>query len=243
MMSDIGRRTLLRGNALLVMILMALILSGCTGDMVTGRVEDSVRDRLPDLIGPAKSYEVQVSGSSWRMMKGKIAEVRIHGKEVWIMPDLCVDDLNVCMKDVVADRKDSTVKSVGKIEFTAATSETALNKYLDKRAEEQSVRLLSGKALVTARPKVLGITTKVAFTGYLKANGRELNLVVTDLDVAGVGTPRLAAKCLEDYINPVLTLKADWIVPKIGTVKIEPGQLVISGTAELPPSTATQPEK
>jgi len=116
---------------LIMVICFAWALAGCAGDIINSKVENKIKESLPKLIGPAKSYDVEVRGPHSKMIKGHIKKLVIHGKDVWMLPDLCVDKLEVRMADVKADRKKSALKSVGETSFDAVISEKSLNEYID----------------------------------------------------------------------------------------------------------------
>jgi hypothetical protein len=213
---------------------VVLVCSGCTTGIVSNTVENKIEERLPSLIGPAGSYKVKVHGSDGKMIKGRIKEILIHGEDAQIIPDLRLDTLDVKMTDVVADRKGSMLKRVGKTSFNATISELALNEYLAcRRPERPKIELIYGKMIVRARPKVLRVSTDVNVIGFLVANGKQLDLKVNRLEVAGLNTRSLGAKILEDWINPVLDLKSMKFSVKLTSVAILPGEVHITGTADL----------
>jgi hypothetical protein len=168
------------------MIMLALSVAGCVGDIIDSKVEKKIAESLPDLVGPAKSYDVEVHGSKGKMIKGQIEELIVHGEEVWLTPDLCIDALNVRMKDVVADRKKSELKSVGETTFEATLSEKSLNGYIDKIRTDSpkiKIKLLKGKMMVHGRPKAWIVSANVDVTGSLEPKGDKLYLKVDRFDV------------------------------------------------------------
>jgi hypothetical protein len=202
--------------------------------MVSNAIENGIEARLPTLIGPAGSYKVEVRGSSSRMMRGKIGEVVVHGKDVRVMPQLLLDDLDIVMKDLVADPDTSEIKSVGSVLFQATASEAAVNDYLKHtRPEGMTVQLLDGDMVVRARPTLLRISASVKLVGRLVASGEKLNLKVERLEVAGINTPSIAVGMVEDRINPVMDLRDTGFSPELTSATIVPGAIRITGAADL----------
>ncbi|MEN6371416.1 MAG: DUF2993 domain-containing protein [Armatimonadota bacterium] len=226
--------SMLRYVALTSMIVLAFVLTGCAGDIIDNKVESKIEESLPSLVGPAKSYDVEVHGSHRKMIKGQIEKLIIHGEDVWLMPDLCIDHLTVNMTDVAADRKKSVLKSVGKTDFEATISEKSLNKYIDKiRTDDPEIKLVQGKMKVHGRPKAWIVSANVDLTGSLEPKGDKLYLKIDRFEVAGIKAPAIGAKMLEDWINPVVDLGITGLSPELKSVDISPGAMRIVGVAHL----------
>lgn len=224
----------MRYCVLIMVICFAWALAGCAGDIINSKVENKIKESLPKLIGPAKSYDVEVRGPHSKMIKGHIKKLVIHGKDVWMLPDLCVDKLEVRMADVKADRKKSALKSVGETSFDAVISEKSLNEYIDSiRTDKPDVKLLKGKMNVHGRPKAWVFSANVDITGSLMPKGSKLYFQIDRLTVAGLKSPDIAIRLLEDWINPVLDLSTTGYSPEFRSVEILPGEVRITGTANL----------
>jgi len=232
--SDKRRSRDLRQVLAVIAVALAVAAAGCTGRLVSRAVEDGIRDRLPDLIGPADSYAVEVHGSTRRMLRGRIGEIVVRGKGVWVSPDMCLDSIEVRMKDVSADPESLALKDVGEITFEAVASERSVNDYLAlSRADEVEVELREGMVVAKARPKVLSVPAEVRLIGRLVARGEKLDLRVDRLQVAGLSAPLTAARAFEDRINPVVELELAGFVPELRSATILPGAVRIAGTARL----------
>ena len=206
--------------------------AGCTGRLVSHAVENEIEACLPNLIGPAQSYKVEVHGPAGKMLRGRIRQLVVYGKGVWAMPDLCLDALEVRMKDVVADPGSMALESIGEVAFETTILEKSLNEHLaHSRADGLRVELLDGRVIALARPKVLGIPTNVRLTGSLAAREDKLDFLVDRFEVAGINTPSVAAKILEDRINPVISLKLAGFSLELTSAKVMPGAVRITGTA------------
>ncbi len=226
---------LIRKGALgALMAVVAVIATGCGGRIVSGPIEKGIREKLPELIGPAKSYQVNVDGSASKMMHGKIKKIDIRGVDVKVSPGLVVSDLHVVLSDVVADTKSGDLKSVGATVFDATVTEDSLNRFLaETREDKMRAQMLDGRMVVVAEPSVLGLAVSVRVTGRLVPNGSVLNYKVDQLKVVGIKTPSLAVRMVEDEVNPVIDLATPQFAPLIETVEIKPGVVRIVGTAAL----------
>lgn len=226
---------ILRKSAMgLALTSAAVLAAGCAGHFVANAIEKGISDRLPELIGPAKSYTVDVQGSTRQMMRGRMDQIVIRGKGVRMMPDLILDDLEVWLNDVVADPNTSTLKSVGDVQFDAVITQDALNGYLmHTRPESIRVTCLDQRMIVDAHPKLLRISTNVKLTGRLIPKGQRLNFIIDKLEVAGIGTPSIAADYVEGRINPVLDLGKMSLSPELKSVTVVPGAVRFSGTARI----------
>src|SRR5579884_1458581 len=89
-------------RAILLLLVLLLGLTGCTR-AINRSAERRIRDSLPDLIGPARSYSVHVSGSAERTMQGRLATVTVDGDDVDLPNGLLLDQLHLDLKDVEVD--------------------------------------------------------------------------------------------------------------------------------------------
>ena len=214
--------------------LIILGVTGCVDQIVSDRVENRIKERLPELIGPAESYHVEVHGSLNQMIRGWIREVEIRGKGVKVMPNLCMDTLDINLSDVAADPDTLEIKTIGEIGFEALISEQRINDYLAyTRKDGLKVKLLDGKMITKSRPKVLGVSANIQVIGYLVPDGRKLNFRIQRFEVAGIRTPKVAVHTLENRINPVLDMKTTQFSTELKTAAITPDGIRLTGDAKL----------
>lgn len=229
-----NKRDLMRYTCLVALVGSIFFSAGCAGQIISGAIEDKIEDRLPELIGTAKSYDVTVHGSSRKMMRGRIGEILIHGEGVWATPDLCVDVIDIRMKNVVVDKRSSVITSVDRVTFEAMVREKSLNEYLKSvRCGKPRVELLAKKMVVKARPEVLHLSANVTLTGILIPKGNKLDFRVERLKVIGIGAPKIAIRAVEDWINPVVEFDFPNFTPELESVTIAPGELRITGTTNI----------
>jgi len=211
----------------------AILSSGCANSLVSGTIERRMKEKLPELLGPADSYELEVSGGTVPMTRGRIDELVIRGRGVQVMPDFQVDELIVRITDLVA-ASDGAIKSVGGVTFEALATQARLNDYLVRsKQKEMTIELLEDRLLVNARPRLLGIPASVRVTGPLLPDGAKLNLKIESLEVIGVGVPSIAADFVEWKVNPVVDMATTGFAPHLRAVEISPQGIRIRGAANI----------
>lgn len=225
------------GAVIIAVAAVSAILGGCTNEYVTERVEKGIAKKLPELIGPAESYKVDVDGSTARMMKGKINRIEITAYKVKPANKYYLDELNIVLTGVRADPDKQTLESVEKTVFTATITEPSLNKYLRETRpdlKDLKIDLRSSQMLVHTRPAAYKLSASVDLLGKLQiASSRLLNFKVNRLTVAGLKTPQFAANYVEDKINPVLDVVSFGFPAKLQSVNVTPEKVTLNGTADL----------
>lgn len=235
--SRAGMKSLVKPRRCTFILIVAVLVSGCAKGIVTSQIESSIAERLPEIIGPARSYRVEVSGHTTQMIKGKMSQVRILGEVVSIAPNLAVDELEVTLDDIVFDRHTQAIKSCKATLFTAKVAERTLNAYLSAERpdlNELRVRLRRGRMLVHVRPAFLKLSVGVDLEGTLKVVApAKVFFEVDRLKLAGLKMPGLTAEYIEEKINPVQDFSSSGLGIRLTSIEISPGALVMKGSAEL----------
>ncbi|MDO8683276.1 MAG: DUF2993 domain-containing protein [Armatimonadota bacterium] len=222
-----------------IIISAALLLAGCGEGYVGRKIEAGVAKRLPDIIGPADSYEVSVSGRTTKMISGRISHMTIHGKGVRPAGDLFVDDLIVDMRDVEFDTDKDRLSEVGETTFEATLLEKSLNQYVSTRQpdlKDLKITLKNGKATVYTKPNIIGsfISASITITGCAELGPRNtVNFVPDKLSVAGISMPEIAIKFVTERINPVMDMSLAKFPATIKSVSIIDRGIKIKGIADL----------
>lgn len=224
-------------SILLAVALMTAVVGGCGKRTLTSRIENGIAARLPEVIGPASSYRVEVAGHTGRMIKGKMAQIRIFGEGVEITDELTVDELRVTMDDVVFDKKSETIKSCAATNFQATVKETTFNTYLRAARpdlNELRINLKKDRMSVHLRPAVLKISLGVDVEGVLRvAQPAKVYFEVDRLALAGLKMPSLVADYVEEKINPVHDLSTTGLKVRLSSVSVTPGSVTLHGAADL----------
>ena len=223
----------------LLALLVVVLIAGCSGGIIRPRVEDGIRDALPDYIGPAKDYNVRCDGESTAMIGGLIKRLHIEGKDVQVDPNLLVSRLTVDMYEVHFNPTNRRLKSVESTSFEAVVTEKAVNRYIEKTRESESqlgVELQPGKILVRFVPNIGGLDVLIAVAGTLSvAEGNKLNFEADKASVAHLPIPSLVANKVLDRVNPVLDMSAMKFPVTLSGISINKGSVSIKGAMEFKP--------
>ena len=144
--------------------------------------ERIIKERLPIVLGTAKSYEVSVESASMGAgMRGRLRHVSVFGRGVALTNGMILDRVMIEASDVSVDRKSALIDGV---------RSSTMNAWLDAREVEAIIRkrrpdlppvnlTVVGETLqVRTVPRVLGFpTVTVAIDGSLVVakSGRELH--------------------------------------------------------------------
>lgn len=225
--------------------LILLLSPGC-GGVVNHNVAGRISSALPHVLGPAKRYDVQVSGTSLGLGSGHIGKVTIHGEDVAFTPQLTVDTLDAEIKDIDLDTRSQKVTGMGPIRFIAGVSAAHLNDYLAATAQSAPSRpqdleiQLSGHEITlsfTVRPFLVNVPVSITGTiaprtGYPS----QLDFVPTGGQVSVVPVPAQVIDLALSHANPVVDLSTLAIPMTIDRAWVENGSLYLAGTATVPAS-------
>jgi hypothetical protein len=227
----------MRYHALFLFLLVLPLLWGCGPDREMHAAREVVA-HAPEYIAPAERYQATVRGLSTHRARS----IAIIGSAVQIEQHLVVDPLTLTLYDAQFVQQPFRVTSIRTATFSARISEAAANNYLRQQVhpsvgytgEINNVRVLFQRNLV----KVTAMISRVPVTtsGRVRIDdGLRVQYVPEKLEALGVGIPRIAQSLLADQVNPLVDLSGLRFVPHITQVTVNPGELLISGTAELRP--------
>ncbi len=177
--------------------------------------EKIIKERLPVVLGSAKSYDVRVESASMGAgMRGRLRHVSVFGRRVALTNGMTLDRVLIDASDVSVDRKSATIDGV-----RSAT----MDAYLDAREVEAIIRkrrpdlppvnlAVVGETLqVRTVPRVLGYPTiTVAIDGSLVVakSGRELHFQPKAARLGVVPVPDSVVGYVADIVNPVAEMSA-----------------------------------
>lgn len=229
-----GRGPRLLRVVLLVDVALALALAIMWGP---GRdfVAFEARRRLTRSLGPAASYEVEISATWWQLLWGEVPAMQIHARDL-----LMKDGLRVAVLDARIEglkMRANTITAMESACYRAELSEDALNAYLPIRPQkmrfEPSVRLTlrDDRVDVRAYQVVFGVPMPMPLqaSGRLRASDpTHLRFTVGE---ASFGLSRLPA-WLRDFT--VLDLGPSPFGVRVDALQVTPGRVVVTGTAAPP---------
>ena len=213
-----------------------LAIAGCGDQVSTADLERQIDARAPEFIGPAESCRTEIRGAS----ANRIEEIRIVAVGVKPDPDQVVDPLQLTLKGVDIAQP-FRIRRPGEVTFTARISESAVNAYLRRQQRTDSgllknlrVQFQQGATRISGSIAVMMVDIPFETTGTLKvAENMRLEYDEKTLRVIGVGLPAALPSLVTHLVNPLADLSGLRFTPKITKVTVEPGAVVLSGTAEL----------
>jgi hypothetical protein len=218
---------------------LVAIVSGCTR-AINHAAERRIRDELPDLIGPARRYQVRVEGSAGRAAHGRLQRVIVDGDDVQLSNGLLLDQLHLELKNVEADLDSKSLRHVDSARFTAVIGEAGLDEFLAGEAPEGEtirkthVALDNNTVTLSAERVVLGVGIPFHVTGPLRIIGPQKIEIDSDrLTVAGLPISGLPLRFLKERFESAIDLSTLPLPVHVEAVQTTKGKLILSGTADV----------
>ncbi|HEX2540184.1 MAG TPA: LmeA family phospholipid-binding protein [Caldimonas sp.] len=211
---------------------LAAFLVACAGT-VDRHVEGAIRESLPRLVGPADRYDVTVRGAD--AGGSRIAEVRAIGVRVQRPRWPVLDRVDVNLGDVVVDRAERRVTSIGRAAIALHLREQDLTEFLGRQPWLESGTLAfsgSDEITIAGRLGVPGLPAAISspraeLRGRLVPRGAQLLLRVDAITFGDRAAPPLVRRVVEQTINPLFDA-ADHAVPsQLDSVAVVGGELVV----------------
>jgi LmeA-like phospholipid-binding len=225
---------------LLAVAAVATLIAACS-TYVESRVETVIRDALPRVVGPASSYDVQVSGST--IDANTFDRVRVAGSRVARTNAPVIDRIELDLRGVSVDREKKTLTSVNAASGQVRVLSGDLADYLQRRGfiEDAVVRFdQPDRIVVTGSPKIAGLPIAVSggaeFQGRLVPRGPQLRMTVDYLRIGGVEAPPVARTLLQASVNPIFDTSAYPVPAQIDSVTVDGAALVIAASGGTLPS-------
>jgi len=228
----------LKAQAALFAVTAGVLVAGCGGSNPRVIAAHKIADALPDMIGPAKHYDVNVDGSAMSLARGHAHRVQIHGRDVELAPSLVVNKLEVDAHDVSFDREAHKVENASHVDVNATIGQLHLDQYLaaHKPIAGLIVQIRWSDLEASVPVSALGISTTVRVDGSLapSASGADkLDFVPSGGDIGPVPIPHRLIDMAMNRINPVLDLSTMKFPVTISSTKAVNGVLVVEGTTTL----------
>jgi hypothetical protein len=238
-MGKVKRRIL--GVVLALLGLWALLV-GC-GREINRAAEQKIADSLPDLIGPARKYQVHITNPADRTLRGKVSRVVIDGTDVELSNGLLLDAFHAELKDVDFDTKRKKVNSIKEIRFQATLGEASIDEFLAGETPPgetiRKVRVTFGegnRVSIAAERVTVGVGVPFTATGPLRIlSPTRLELDPTRLVVVGVPIEGVPLRFLKERFEGSLDLGSLPVAPSLTEVRTTPGKLILSGTLNPAP--------
>lgn len=242
MRPDLGTRAAripLRGPcAAAALLLLALLIPGCTTHYLKGRLEKRIADRLRTLIGPANHYTVRIEKTrDAELVLGRLRRITVEGRGVVIGGVIRLEMLSMEAEGIRfrggPDRLDRVRRSHLAVELT----EAALNDYLSRERPQDAaqVTLREGEMTLKGILRLLGTPVPVEARGSLViTDGRQLNFRAREVHAPSVPLSDGGAKFVERQVNPLIDVgRLQWPV-RLDAARLLPGKVVLEGSLDLP---------
>lgn len=208
------------------------LLAGCgTQESVAER---EIERRAPEFIGPADSYDADVTGLS----ATRAEQVRLTGRNVRPRPDFVVETLVLTLNEVHFQRSPFKLQSVGESTFSARLTEQAVNDYLratgrTTQNELRDIRVffVPGEVRASATLQTALGATQLATAGTLQPAGARVDYQPQRVTVEGVNLPATVQQQLAAAVNPIIDLNGVRFTPTIQRITITQGAVLLEGTA------------
>ena len=222
----------------LLPLIITLCLSGGCGHPVQETAAHKIADALPQLLGPAARYDVQVDGDPFALSRGRAQAVHIQGLDVQMTPTVTLDTLRLDATDVSFDKATRQIAHIGGTAFMATMSQEHLTEYL------AHTKLLPG-LVVTLRADdleaqvpvtFLGLHTTAKLSGNLRPDTQEPNKLDFTANGAQVGIlplPAMLINLAAGEINPLLDLSGLKAPVTVDSTTVSNGVLTLRGQARL----------
>jgi hypothetical protein len=220
---------------LLIICLVGVAFAGC--GRVERKAENQIAESLKERIGPAESYDVNVTGSPLRLLKGKMDRLDIVGREVQLENGIQIALMNVSVHDLVFDPDTKEIRRAGTTLYCAKMTQQELTRYLIRTypdVPELKVALRDGFIDVSAKPCVAGVGVAVkAEADLCVEDHHNLILVLKKVSAAGVPAPGFARDYIETRFNPVLDSRDLGFNATVNSLHLSKGSITIAGNLDL----------
>jgi hypothetical protein len=177
--------------------------------------ERIIKDRLPIVLGAAKSYDVRVESASMGAgMRGRLRHVSVFGRGVALTNGMMLDRVLIEASDVSVDRKSATIDGVRSSTMDAWLDAREVEAIIRKRRPDLppvNLAVVGDTMQVRTVPRVLGyptITVAIDGTLVVARSGRELHFQPKAARLGVVPIPDSVVGYVADIVNPVAEMTA-----------------------------------
>lgn len=218
---------------------LALWLTGCA-TVVDTRVEQLIAAELPRVIGAAARYDVNVDGARENGEIIDIRRVRIVGERVERAGSPVLERIDVTMIDLVVDRKEKRLQSLGTADASALLLPADIAAFLDTRPGLDNVQValfppseISIETQFAIGGFALPRSTGVRIRGRLIASDGRLIMEIIDLRVAGFPVGTIPSIVAEKLMNPLVDLSAMPATARVTSVQVMPDAVLLKASSSL----------
>lgn len=219
-----------------------LATAGCSRT-INRAAERRIRDILPEVVGPARSWRAFVRSSPVNTVRGRLGDVNIEGEDVELAGIVRCSKLRLNLREVAVDTLQGELESVAATHFEAVIDESAVNDYLkanpppaDEPVRIESVRLLDGRIYARGTRWLLGRAWP--FTASVEpelVSGTRLVFDPLRITVVGLRVPLPASwlSWLARRLSDGFDFRELPFPVRIRRFDVRRGHLLIQGTADV----------
>lgn len=220
----------------LVALIVVAAISGAPGAAMRWKIGQSVKEKAPEMISPARLYSVSVKGGAFDIIKGRIEAINIRGYDVRLANGLTIDRLDVRLKEI-RFKPDQTITDVQSADFSAILTESNLIDFMSVSRpdmKDAKVVLDDGILKLSVSPRVLATRTPVTLECSLQIEeDTRLNLVINRLVARGIRVPGFVKEKLTKDLNPVFDTSQMDFDAKLKSVDVSNGAITLKGNADV----------
>lgn len=225
------------GYKILLAVILTMGVVGCGENIIQRKIEKSVAASLPETIGPADKYTVKASGSSMKMIHGRLNTLDIIGANVKFACGIKVAKLTVNISDIAFDTDTKQITRVGATKYTVAISQAELSRYIAAKLPDipdLKIELQNGLVSISARPGIYRLRMGVLASAEIEViQKRILALNLKTLEAAGINTPAFARELVDSKLDTIFDANDLGFNAKIESATITPGTLTLTGELDL----------
>ena len=229
-----SRLRVLARVVMLCLLTAAVAGSGCR--TVRERAEDSLRQALPQLVGPAAEYRVSIDGSSRDLRHGRADRVRVIGRQVRARGLPALAELQLDVHDLIIDLERGVVVSAGAASLVASLDDAELSRLLNDRVRawrRKRVRSRLGFVRVEGWIEAGSLVLRGSSDYALSVrDGVEIWATPTRVAFQGAqaGVPARVRTRAAAVLNPVYTLAEDPLRIRLRRAEPLEGRVRLVGT-------------
>ncbi len=213
--------------------------TGCSTAVVRRSVERRVVARLPEILGPAEHYRVEIRGSrDPELVRGRVKHLEIEGIGIRAREQFDLRRLTLSIDGLRYEGVEPYVVSIEQSRLVIEFTDQALNDYLQARRAryEPRVRFGHDRVEVALTYPFLGKPTPLTAAGHFRIeDGKRLVFVATEAQVPFLpNQPEFQHKFVEERVNPLLDLGRIEFPARLDSIRLSPGLLTAQGSAVVP---------
>jgi hypothetical protein len=219
-------------------LLIGTLLLACAGcGRPFGRVERRIEARLPEVVGPADEYEVQISRSVASTLNGKVRWLEVHGRNVEPAPGMRLERVELRLEGLRLDQNFRQIRAIRRAEVEFDVSEESLNASLDQRSpdlREVDVDFVPRHIRIRVPGPLVDAEGPVEFEGEpVLTTPTTIDWKFSRLVVADYSVRSDVLRKLTEAFNPVVDLSRLKFPVQLTRVQVGERLLTVGGAASL----------